>query len=121
MNQNGPTSLKKRKAQILLKQRPCRQKHKNIMLLHLQIPLPKGMFFPLCASSSMMVPFYKNHGSKTFTGSIFNQPFLSKLQIQKGRAEATGKRNCTQDLSVSKRSEQSSSEQIVFCFHTDSY
>jgi len=61
------------------------------MLLHLQIPLPKGMFFPLCPSSSMMVSFYKNHGSKTFTGSIFNQPFLSKLQIQKEEPKPQGK------------------------------
>ena len=104
MNQNGPTSLKKKESTDLIQTKALQAKAQKYHASASSDSPPKRYVFPtVCPSSSMMVSFYKKHGSKTFTGSIFNQPFLSKLQIQKGRAKATGKRNCTQDLSQSAK------------------
>jgi len=72
MNQNGPTSLEKKESTDLTQTEALKAKAQKYHAPASSDSPPKRYVFPtVCPSSSMMVSFYKKHGSKGLFAGLF--------------------------------------------------
>ena len=126
MNQNGPTSLEKKESTDLTQTEALKAKAQKYHAPASSDSPPKRYVFPtVCAvfeSSSMMLSFYKKTRFKDFYREHIQPTFSIQTADPERKSQSHREKELhAGPLSVSKRSEQSSSEQIVFCFHKDSY
>ena len=122
MNQNRPTSLKNKESTVLNQTEALQAKAQKYHAPASSDSPPKRYVFPtvsifehdgIILQKPRFKDFYREHIQPTF--SIQTADPERKSQSHREKELHAG------PLSVSKRSEQSSSEQIVFCFHKDSY